>query len=244
MKARRLLMDAGNSRLKWAVVEKGQWSEQGVSDYADLSDLSRCLGSDIDCAIASVAPAIHEDTIRLLLASFGIVPRWLVAEASFDGVTNGYLDPGQLGVDRWMALMAARRRTSAPTLVVSAGTAMTVDALSAEGVFLGGVIVPGISLFRQVLVQGTARVSAVPGDWQAFPRCTADAVQSGAIAALCGAIQVQYAHLSEAAGVMPLCLVTGGDAQRLLPYLRFPVEYVPTLVLEGIDCVTRGNESQ
>jgi type III pantothenate kinase len=244
MKTRRLLLDAGNTRLKWAVVEKGRWCQQGVSDYADLTDLARCLDTDTDCAIASVAPETHEHKISSLLASFGIVPRWLAAEAAFDGVRNAYRDPGQLGVDRWMALIAVRQRTQAPTLVVSAGTAMTVDALSAEGVFLGGIIVPGMSMIGQALLRGVARVSEMAGDWQAFPRSTADAVQSGAIAALCGAIQAQHMRLAETTTVTPLCLLTGGDAERLLPHLLTPAEYVPALVLEGIDCVTRGSESQ
>lgn len=244
MKARRLLLDAGNTRLKWAVVENGQWRQQGASDYADLTELERCLDTDTECAIASVAPETHEYKISSLLLPFGIVPRWLSAQAVFDGVRNAYRDPGQLGVDRWMALIAARQRAQASTLVVSVGTAMTVDALSAEGVFLGGVIVPGMSMMRQALLRGVARVSEVSGDWQAFPRSTADAVQSGAIAALCGAIQVQHARLAEMTEVAPICLLTGGDAERLLPHLRVPAKYAPALVLEGMERVTRGNKAQ
>jgi type III pantothenate kinase len=117
---------------------------------------------------------------------------------------------------------------------------MTVDALSAAGVFLGGVIVPGIRLMRQALQQGTARVEDTGGDWQAFPRTTADAVYSGIVAALCGAIAQQHARLAEAAGMAPRCLVTGGDAEQVLSHLKVPAEHVPALVLEGIDCVARG----
>jgi type III pantothenate kinase len=116
--------------------------------------------------------------------------------------------------------------------------------LSADGVFLGGLIVPGLVMMQQSLRQGTARVAEVDGVWQAFPSTTADAVQSGIVAALCGAIQVQHARLAERSGVMPHCYLTGGDAALLLPHLALSVEYAPTLVLEGIDRVAKEDEAE
>lgn len=239
MSERRLLIDAGNTRLKWAVLQGGQWIEQGSAEYADLTALLPMLKLEADCFIASVAGTQHEDQINTLLVSSHITPTWLTAETRFLDVTNGYANPQQLGVDRWMGLIAARQRTRQPALVVSVGTAMTVDALSTDGVFLGGLIVPGLTLMQQALLQGTAQVTEVSGDLQAFPRTTADAVQSGIVAALCGAIQLQYARLAEAAGVKPTCLLTGGGADSLLPHLGLPAEHVPGLVLEGIERVSR-----
>ncbi len=244
MARRRLLIDAGNSRLKWAVVEDGLWCAQGSSDYVDLSALKVQLTAGTDCFIASVASAENEHRLVALLEDAGIGLSWLKAKADFAEVKNTYLDPLRLGVDRWMSLIAARQRTRGPVLVVSVGTAMTVDALSAAGVFLGGVIVPGVSLMRRALQQGTARVADVTGHWQAFPRSTADAVESGIVAALCGAIQQQHARLAETTGALPHCLVTGGDAEMLLPHLTVDAEQVPALVLEGIDCVAREGVSR
>lgn len=239
MSERRLLVDAGNSRLKWVVSEGGRWYDQGNNDYADLSGFMQRLAPGIDCVIASVARATHERQLAALLGASGIVPRWLMAEAGFADVKNTYTDPRQLGVDRWMGLIAARQRTRSPVLVVSLGTAMTVDALAADGVFLGGLIVPGVSLMQQALQQGAARVAVSAGACCAFPRNTADAVQSGIVAALCGAIQHQYAHLANVTGAPPHCLLTGGDAEKVLPHLKISVEHVPALVLEGIDRVAR-----
>ena len=244
MSARRLLLDAGNTRLKWVVVEDGLWREQGSAGYSDLSVLSKKLVSGFDCTIASVAREQHENQINTLLAPSAITPRWLVAEAQFLDVKNTYVNPQQLGVDRWMGLIAARQRSQMATLVVSVGTAMTVDALSAGGVFLGGLIVPGLVMMQQSLRQGTARVAEVDGVWQTFPCTTADAVQSGIVAALCGAIQVQYARLAEIAGCVPRCLLTGGDAEKLLPHLALAAEHAPTLVLEGIDRVAKEDEAE
>lgn len=243
MSARRLLLDAGNTRLKWALAEDGLWRAQGSADYADLSGLAPLLQAGTDCYVASVARVRHETLIHALLSPFAIIPEWLSAEAQFADVRNGYAQPQQLGVDRWMGLIAARRRTRAPALVVSVGTAMTVDALSAEGGFLGGLILPGIALMRRALQQGTARIDEVAGTWQAFPCSTADAVESGIVAGLCGAIQLQHARLAETAGVMPHCFLTGGDAEKLLPHLALAAEHVPALVLEGIDRVAREGDA-
>jgi len=241
---RRLLIDAGNSTLKWAVVEAGQWHAQGRSDYADWSALQAQLTSGTHCFIASVADPVREQQLAGLLDGTGIAPIWLKAEPYFADLQNTYLNPQQLGVDRWMGLIAARQRTREPVLVVSVGTALTVDSLSADGVFLGGVIVPGLTLMRQALLQGTAQIAEAGGRWQAFPRTTADAVLSGIVAALCGAIQLQHARLAEVAGRVPHCLLTGGDADMVVAHLGVPAEPVPALVLEGIDCVAREGKSR
>lgn len=244
MRRRRLLIDAGNSTLKWAVIEAGQWRAQGRCDYADWTGLKGELTAGIDCLIASVTDPVREQQIAALLDELEITPTWLKAGAGFADLKNTYLNPQQLGVDRWMALIAARQRTHEPVLVVSAGTAMTVDALSADGVFLGGVIVPGVTLMRQALRRGTAQIADAAGEWQAFPCTTADAVQSGIVAALCGAIQLQHAHLAATAGTAPRCLLTGGDSEMLLPHVGLPAEHVPDLILEGLDRVAREGESR
>lgn len=237
MSERRLLLDAGNTRLKWAVVEDRVWHAQGSAAYSDLSGLTRVLEPGLSCYIASVARGRHEAQINALLAPGAIAPVWLGVEARFLDLRNGYANPQQLGVDRWMGLIAARQRSRGATLVVSVGTAMTVDALSADGLFAGGLIVPGVVLMQQALQQGVARVAEVAGSWQAFPRTTADAVQSGIVAALCGAVQAQCMRLAELQTETPHCIVTGGDAACLLPHLAVSAEHVPALVLEGIERV-------
>lgn len=239
MNRRRILIDAGNSSLKWVVVEAGLWRTQGRMDYADWGALKAELIAGTECFVASVTSRERERQLAAQLDAAQSRATWLTSAASFSDLRNDYQSPRQLGVDRWMGLIAARQRSREAVLVVSVGTAMTVDALTAEGVFLGGLIVPGMGLMRQALQQGTASVAETGGLWQAFPRTTADAVQSGIVAALCGAIQQQHARLAELAGVPPRCLLTGGDAASLLPHLGVAAETVPALVLEGIDCVVR-----
>lgn len=241
----RLLLDAGNSSLKWAVVEDGRWSATGRADYTDdgfRAFLEGGVRRDMRCIIASVTRAEHERRLAAQLAAARLEATWLRTTATFGEVTNGYATPESLGVDRWMALIAARQRTREAVLVVSAGTAVTVDALTATGTFVGGLIVPGVRLMRQALQAGTARLDDVEGSWQAFPRRTADAVHSGIVAALCGAIEQQHARLAALAGAGPRCFLTGGDASLLAPHLTLAVDQVPELVLEGIERVTRGDD--
>lgn len=236
---RRVLLDAGNSSLKWALVDGDAWQAQGRCGYDDLASLLPQLTAGTRAFAACVADAAHRERLGRLLAAAGCTTRWLSSEARRGDVLNGYAAPERLGVDRWMGLIAARHRTREAVLVVSAGTALTVDALSAAGEFLGGLIVPGASLMRGALVQGAAGVTGDAGRYEAFPRCTADAVHSGVVAALCGAVRAQYAHLAAVTRAAPHCLVTGGDAEMLLPHFGLPAELVAGLVLEGIDRVAK-----
>lgn len=235
----RLLLDAGNSRLKWAVVRGAAWLSQGSAAYSELSGLVRELPQVDACFIASVAKRTDVENVTSSLLAHELAPVQLQTEPQFGEVKNTYAQPDRLGVDRWMGLIAARARSTGPCLVVSAGTAMTVDALDANGVFLGGLIVPGVDLMRQALRQGTARVAEVDGEWQPFPRSTADGVESGIVAALCGAIVQQHAQLVKQAASVPHCILTGGAAAVIAPHLPFDVEFAPVLVLEGMDLVTR-----
>lgn len=239
MTAPRMLIDAGNTRLKWAVVAKSRWLSQGQADYSDLSPVSAVLASGMRAYVASVTRDEYAARLKACLEHAGVPARWLSVDQRFDDVENGYVLPTQLGVDRWMALIGARQRTRAACLVVSAGTAMTVDALTDTGRFIGGIIVPGRALMHGALGQGTARVGTGSGVWHDFPRCTADAVESGLVAALGGAIEAQYKRLAAQGTGAPRCLVTGGDAGWLLPHLAVPAEHIPALMLEGIDCVAR-----
>jgi type III pantothenate kinase len=236
----RLLIDAGNSRVKWTTVAgEARWLEQGVADYAALEELVRATVPDMRIIVASVAKPEQE---AKLLAALGVrreSVHWLSSARAGGGVQNGYVSPERLGVDRWLGLIAARRRTSDAVMVVSAGTALVMDALTAEGRFPGGTIQPGLALMRRALAEGMPRLTKLPGSVVDFPRKSEDAIESGTVMALCASIERRYAMLCDQAAAAVHCLVTGGDASYLLPYLSMPCEYVPALVLEGMDWITR-----
>lgn len=250
MTARLLLLDAGNTRLKWAVLDTDRagksgddlsapfgWLAVGALAYDELSNLpvlGQQAGAFSACYGVNVAGDGVAVSIRQALAPTGVAPLWLNATVAAGGVMNGYLPPESLGADRWAALRAARERTTEAALVVSAGSALTVDALSANGQFIGGIILPGMQMMRQALANATAQVGIQHGEVRAWPHTTADAVESGLMTACTGAIETSLARLEKTAAAKPRLFLTGGDAPRIAPFLSRDACIIPGLVLEGV----------
>ncbi|MDP1674349.1 MAG: type III pantothenate kinase, partial [Burkholderiales bacterium] len=139
-----------------------------------------------------------------------------------------------LGPDRWAALVGAWQLTGAACVVVNAGTTMTVDALGGDGVFLGGCILPGARLMRESLARDTARLAQRDGAFSYFPDNTGDAIFSGAVNALAGAVERVAKYLGEINGSPPPVLLSGGDAPLVEKRLNAQVTVVDNLVLEGL----------
>lgn len=231
---RRLLIDAGNTRIKLAVVEDGCWQAVTSLPTHQPGALTGYLSACDDVRqvwVSNVAGATVEQSLRQACAARHWAPQFIRAQASQCGVHNGYVQPSQLGSDRWAALIAAWHLLGAASLVVNSGTATTIDALSDRGGFLGGLILPGIALMRSSLATGTAQLPATCGDYASFPGNTADALASGAIQATCGAIQRQHALLAVADAPV---LLSGGAAQVLQPHINLPLRMMDNLVLQGL----------
>lgn len=228
-----LLLDIGNSRIKWGAWA-GAWQGRGAIPTGQPEALAAVL-AEFRPAWAGLCCVAGEAVLGRVEAVLGGLPRQrLAAEAEGHGIVNRYERPESLGADRYAALIACWRGGRAPCVAVSAGTALTVDALSGDGVFLGGMILPGAALMRRALAEGTAAVAAAPGQWQAFPRSTADAVATGILAGHAGAVAAMRQRLAGAAGGEVAVVVTGGDAEALAAHLAAPVVVVPDLVLEGL----------
>jgi type III pantothenate kinase len=230
-----LAIDAGNSRVKWGLSEGGRWRALGAVPTDEVERLAhdaawRDTGTPERIAVANVAGPVIRDRLAALLARWPRAPDFLRAAAAACGVTNGYAEPGQLGVDRFAALVAARARHRGDCLVVMAGTATTIDHLDADGLFRGGMILPGARLMKRSLHQGTADLPLEEGEYSEAPRSTADAIETGCREAQVGVVARARARLPRGAR----CFVTGGAARELVPLLDFPVEEVEHLVLEGI----------
>ena len=235
-----LVLDLGNSRCKWALAVAGL-KPGGVLAYGD--DFARALDRAFEplarpaqVAAVSVAGTAHSDTLaQWVKRHWNLDLMRFSARAAQCGVTNTYKDPAQLGADRWAALIAARARVPGAACVVDCGTAVTVDALDASGAFRGGVILPGLALMRSSLLQGAQGIHAAAGHaGSCLARTTADAVAAGVLYSLAGAIDRILDEQAAALGASPQVLLTGGDAQALLPLLRHAVSLVPDLVLEGV----------
>ncbi len=232
-----LAIDAGNSRIKWGLAEDGAWLRQSWVSTQEADSLGAIWGR-LPAPQAVIAANVAGDPVERALAAAARRLhrriRFVRAAASQCGVRSSYQDPEQLGADRWAALIGAWHLYRGPSVVVGAGTTMTVDALTTDGVFLGGTIVAGMDLMREALARGTAGLKAETGQFAFFPACTADAIESGALNALAGAVERMLRYLREAGQAASLVVLSGGAAPQLAPQLNGGVEVVDNLVLEGL----------
>jgi type III pantothenate kinase len=232
-----LAIDAGNSRVKWGWHDGRDWSSLATVSLIEFAAANHDLNP---------FAATHENPERIVISNvagdgahqllvnwtsiFEAEPFWLTGEEERCGVTSRYERPRQLGSDRWAALVAARALHPGPCLVVNAGTATTADLLSAQGEFLGGLILPGVDLMRFVLHEHTGRLPLQDGRFERMPRNTVDAIESGCRHAQAGAVERMY----RIAGDRAVCLVSGGAGASLIEQLGIPCRYVENLVLEGL----------
>ncbi|MDO9012142.1 MAG: type III pantothenate kinase [Gallionella sp.] len=229
---KRLLIDAGNTRIKYALVEGEQWLPVlNLPGSVELRFDDPCYNGVEQVWVSNVAGAEVGRQIAAACAARHWQSHFIASQLAQCGVANGYALAAQLGSDRWAALIAAWHQAGRACLVVNSGTATTIDALSGRGEFLGGLILPGIELMQRSLTVATAGLQAVGGRYAGFPCNTVDALFSGAIQASCGAIQRQYALLGD---VTAPVLLGGGAAGLLQPYLPLPVQMMDNPVLQGL----------
>jgi type III pantothenate kinase len=235
-----LLIDLGNSRLKWAQHAPGLWRTEAVLVDAEILSLLDRLWRDMVAPqkIVLCSVSTPERTHALenwVQARWSIAPRIVRTQTEQLGVRNRYRQPEQLGVDRWVALIGARGLTTSAACVVDCGTAVTVDALSADGEFLGGTVFPGLRLLRASLVQGTAGIAATEGDASdCLALATADGVAAGTLFGLAGAVERLIDEYRHTLGETMRVFLTGGDAPALAARLRTAHTPVPDLVLKGL----------
>ena len=235
-----LLIDLGNSRLKWAQQAPGLWRTEAALLESAMPTLLDRLWRDMAAPQKIVVCSVSTPEQMLVLEEWietrwSLTPQIVRAQAEQLGVQNRYRQPEQLGVDRWVALVGAAGLTTSAACVVDCGTAVTVDALSADGEFLGGAVFPGLRLLRDSLVQGTAGIPATEGDaTDCLARSTADGVAAGTLFGLAGAVERLIDEYRHTLGETMRVFLTGGDAPALATRLRAVHTPVPDLVLKGL----------
>ncbi len=237
-----LLIDAGNRRIKWALIQDEVWQQHGQLENGQAATLPKLfseLPSPHKVLVSNVAGEHMGQQLRAACAAWTCPIDFISAQVEQCGVRNTYQPAAQLGSDRWAALIAARHQLRTACLVVDCGTATTIDALSAEGEFLGGLILPGLNMMRRSLSAGSALQTQKEGEQKIFPRNTADAIFSGAIQATVGAIQLQFEALIAhgATHSVACCLLSGGAADCLQPHLKLPLVREESLVLLGLQII-------
>jgi len=232
-----LAVDAGNSRIKWGLHDGGAWITQSwvpTSEARRIAEHWKGVAPP-DAAIASnVAGKAVGQVLQRAARPLGVTLEFIASQAHQCGVRSSYDHPAQLGPDRWAALIGAWHLCGGPSVVVNVGTTMTADALSADGVFLGGMIVAGVELMRDALARSTAGLGVEEGSYTYFPVTTGDAIMSGAINALAGAVERMERFMREAGEAPPRVVLSGGAAPVVQHALNGAVEVVDNLVLEGI----------
>lgn len=241
-----LLVDAGNSRIKWRLQSQGQSLNSGEVATGSSKELHkswsgiRAHAACISSVAGDTANQEIRNGLRQVLAGAGGNQHWLASAAQAYGVSSHYQPAESLGVDRFVALVAARRRQAVDWVVVNVGTAMTADMLTADGHFLGGAIVPGPALMREALDRGTARVHiGTLTTGMVLPQDTQSAVDQGIAWALWGVVEGMTRQFTQAVGRMPRLLLSGGARDFLRPFLMNEVVEVDELVLEGLACIAR-----
>ena len=241
-----LLLDFGNTRLKWAITSGdlssgSRLAQKGAVSYEDTALSAWVLALQSapvhEIWFASVVGTALETKVLTLLSVLSSMPKRFQVSAQAGDLQNLYATPQTLGVDRWAAAIGAWGLLKQPCLVVCAGTATTIDLIDSpragEAAYRGGLIMPGLDLMVQSLHQRTARLPAAKGRYCAAPAVadnTDDAITSGAIDATCGAIERMAQRLAEGAP----WLITGGNAERLQAVLGARVRVAEDLALEGL----------
>jgi type III pantothenate kinase len=226
--------------------ELGHWSVYGSVQKDGVCQMADSLkGMNIErVLISNVAGGAMRDALeRMVLRAMGLKPvpiTWFASLPQLAGIYNGYRDPAQLGCDRFAAMIGAYALFPGQALiVVTCGTATTVDALNGDGHFVGGMILPGLGLMASSLAHNTAQLPHVPHYnviAQPFADNTSDAIVSGCIAAQVGAIERAAAAHAKAHGELQ-CILSGGAALMIEPHLSVAHRKVDNLVLIGLQAV-------
>jgi len=236
----RLLIDAGNSRIKWALVEQ----ESQLENFNSHTTLPVALEAWSHLAkpdqvwLANVRDKHFVRELNAAISSLWALPvNEVISARQAFGVTNVYAEPRQLGCDRWAAMLAAYHECKTSLLVVNLGTAVTIDAIDANGKHLGGLINPGIHLMQAALNSGT-NIDCIPdlsvrNNIELFAHSTAEGIVSGSINAISALIDRAYQDRIKH-DPDTRCYLAGGDAEKIKDTLQCSCIVEPSLVLKGI----------
>ncbi|WP_093163141.1 type III pantothenate kinase [Variovorax sp. YR216] len=243
-----LAIDIGNTRLKWSLYDAARPGAALLAHGAEFLDhierLAEGPWADLEAPASMLGCVVAGDAVRRraeeqLVERFDCSPRWVVSSAAEAGIVNGYDHPTRLGADRWVAMIGARHRMLSqgpvrPMVVVMIGTAVTVEAVDANGRFLGGLILPGHGIMLRALESGTAGLHVPTGEVREFPTNTSDALTSGGTYAIAGAVDRMVQHVRAHCHAEPACYMTGGAGWKMAPSMNGDFELVDSLIMDGL----------
>jgi len=244
-----LLIDVGNTRIKWRYLEQEQIFGGGqLAHRGDISqELLNQMWGEIDpptaiWAVSVAASRLSEQICQWSVMRWRLVPNFVAAAKQLGNVINGYREPERLGSDRWMALVGAGHVAYGACCVADCGTAVTVDCMNANHEHLGGLIFPGLTMMPRCVSNNTAQVTFTEGNNTLFGRDTSSCLTSGATQSIVSTLQ-RVADITEKHLSSPVTrIITGGDAPHLLPWLGKEWHYEPDLIFFGLAAVIQNNK--
>lgn len=231
-----LQLDVGNSSAKWRLVVEGEVRDRGRFVAGDADSRAALLSirpAPASIWVASVAaPEADKALAELLGAAWDVPPVFARTPGRTGDLINSYADPGRMGVDRWLAMLGARRRCQERLCVVDAGSALTIDLVAADGAHEGGYIIPGADLMERALLLDTDRVRFDERTGYALSpgRSTASAVRHGIALAMAGAVRLALEGEQP-----PRLLYCGGGGELLMERVGLGGSWAPDLVFEGLE---------
>jgi len=242
-----LAIDVGNTRLKWALFDtphpRATILHQGAEFLDNIDRLSDGEWAKLPQPSCMLGCIVASDSVRHRVEEqmemWSCAPQWVMSSASEAGLTNNYDHPTRLGPDRWVAMIGAWHHMRSvgparPIVVAMVGTAVTVEAIDAQGHFLGGYILPGHGIMLRALESGTAGLHVPTGHVRPFPTNTSDALTSGGTFAISGAMDCMVQHVRQHCNAEPWCVMTGGAGWKMSPNLSIPFELVDNLIFDGL----------
>lgn len=241
-----LLLDVGNTRLKYALLQYNQLGDVLAIEH-DGNALLQCqsvllsLSNELPVWVVHVLGQVFEQQLRAWCEQQGRALHVVTTQAEAYGVKIAYHHPQHYGVDRFVAIVAARHcYPQQACMVIDCGTAVTIDVIDGQGVHLGGAIFSGIQLCQQSLLQRSSGLSHVrlaeltTGELSSLASDTSTAIRNGCVQSIAGAIkqwhEIVNAHLNHSF----ICLLGGGDAMALAPFLSNDIVLREAIVLEGL----------
>lgn len=244
-----LLLDVGNTRLKWAwqsgetFLPGGELAHAGQLGVNQLAQISLHHSPTQVVAVCVAGDKVAESLRILVQRELGKEVELVTAATDVEGIRNAYGQPAQLGSDRWAALIAAHQRWPGYLCVIDAGSALTLDLVRPDGQHLGGYILPGLDMMQNCLFERTA-IPLSPGSVSLASstqpgNSTRSCIANGTLQAACGLIERTILQLEQQCKETVQCVLTGGDSQSLAAALSIPYVVEPHLVLLGLAQIVR-----
>ncbi|MAJ91047.1 MAG: hypothetical protein CMF40_02540 [Legionellales bacterium] len=239
----KLLLDIGNSSVNWASEKKSKFLSQGSFIY-DKENVEGSLKNNLSLTketskilLSNVAGLEVYNSLNCWIKKHGDIELWQSSvDEKFKGLSTSYTESKQIGIDRWLAMVASWDKYHSSLCVVNCGTALTIDLVDIHGHHLGGYIMPGAELMHKALMRNTDKINVSMTNIASldYASNTQAAVNNGVFLALVSAIERIVNKFSVESGVMPKCIISGGNAELIEPLLEYQFEFEPNLVLRGL----------